>query len=99
MLDRRALEVCVLSHVAQALAGTDLYVEHSGEYGDYRKQLLSLEECDARLPDYCESLGLPASGHDFVASLKEKLTVLSNKVDQKFLGNGDFRSMMTALRT
>ncbi len=90
MLDRRALEVCVFSHVAEALAGTDLYVEDSGEYADYRQQLLSLSECEERLPEYCQSLGLPACSDDFVASLKKRLTALASKVDQKFPGNGDF---------
>lgn len=90
MFDRRALEVCVMTHVAEALAGTDLYVENSGEYGDYRKQLLSLDECEQRLPDYCESLGLPISGNEFVGSLKEKLATLADQVDQKFPDDGDF---------
>lgn len=90
MFDRRALEVCVMSHVAEALAGTDLYVENSGEYGDYRKQLLPLEECEKRLPTYCESLGLPLSGNGFVGSLKEKLATLAHQVDQKFPADGDF---------
>lgn len=90
MLDRRALEVCVFSHVAEALAGTDLYVEDSGEYSDYRRQLLSLSECEKRLPEYCQLLDLPESSDDFVTSLKNQLTTMSNKVDQKFPGNGDF---------
>lgn len=89
MFDRRALEVCVFSYVAEALAGTDLYVKDSGEYADYRKQLLSLDECEKRLPQYCKSLGLPVSSDDFVASLREKLTILASKVDQKFPGNGE----------
>ncbi|MFK7848125.1 MAG: Tn3 family transposase [Rhodothermales bacterium] len=90
MLDRRALEVCVMSHVAEALAGTDLYVENSGEYGDYRQQLLSSQECEQRLPAYCQSMGLPTSSHEFVVSLKEKLTILASQVDQKFPEDGDF---------
>ena len=90
MLDRRGLEVCVLNHVAEALAGTDLYVEDSGKYADYRRQLLSLSECGERLPEYCRSLGLPTSSHHLVASLKEQLTTLASKVDQKFPGNGEF---------
>lgn len=90
MLDRRALEVCVFSHVAEALAGTDLYVEDSGEYADYRKQLLSLDECEKRLPEYCQSLGLPTSSTALVASLKEQLTALASQIDQKFPGNGEF---------
>ena len=89
MFDRRALEVCVFSHVAEALAGTDLYVEDSGVYADYRRQLLSLSECEKRLPEYCQSLGLPASSGDFVTSLKKRLTAVANKVDQKFPGDGD----------
>ncbi len=89
MLDRRALEVCVFSHVAEALAGTDLYVEDSGEYADYRRQLLSLSECEERLPEYCQSLGLPASSNKFVASLKKQLTIMASKVDQKFPDNSE----------
>lgn len=90
LLDRRALEVCVFSHVAEALAGTDLYVENSGEYADYRQQLLSLDECGKRLPEYCQSLGLPSSSAGFATSLRKKLTILASEVDQKFPGNGEF---------
>lgn len=90
MLDRHALEVCIFSHVAESLTGTDLYVEDSGEYADYRRQLLPLNECEKRLPKYCESVDLPLSSDDFVASLKDKLTTLASQVDEKFPGNGDF---------
>ena len=89
MLNRRALEVCVLSYVAEALDGTDLYVENSGEYADYRKQLLPLDKCEELLPDYCQSIGLSPSSHNLVSSLKEELESLAKKVDEKFPVNGD----------
>ncbi|MEH6633078.1 MAG: Tn3 family transposase [Halopseudomonas aestusnigri] len=87
VLDRRALEVCVLTHVARALEGLDLYVEGSSAYADYRTQLLSGAECEARLQDYCETTGIPPNGVEFVKSLKEELTKLSSKVDNSFPKN------------
>ncbi len=51
---------------------------------------MSLSECEKCLPEYFESLGLSASSDDFVATLKETLTALANKVDQKLPGSGDF---------
>ncbi len=90
MFDRRALEVCVFIHVADALQSGDMYVEDSGAYADYRAQLLPWSECQQRLPEYCQSLGLPASGELFVASLQEKLTEVATEIDGSFPGNSEF---------
>ncbi len=83
MLDRRALEVCVFTHLAEALQGGDLYIEDSGAYSDYRKQLLPWSECQKRLPDYCQSLGLPDSSGAFVTSLQRQLTQVADQIDQQ----------------
>jgi hypothetical protein len=45
-LDRRALEVCVFTHIAAALQAGDLFVPGSAAYADYRAQLLPWEECN-----------------------------------------------------
>ncbi len=86
-LDRRALEVCVFLHLADALRSGDLYVIGSQAYADYRAQLLPWETCRHRLPLYCQQLGLPESGLQHAAVLRETLTQLAQKVDAGFPEN------------
>jgi TnpA family transposase len=85
--DRRSLEVCVFMHVSNALACGDLYVEYSETYNDPRAQLLSWEECQSRLSDYCSGVGLADNPADFIARLKEQLARVSTKVDAGFPDN------------
>jgi len=89
MLDRRSLEVCVLIHLAEALQGGDLYVEDSGAYADYRKQLMPWSECQENLSEYCQSLNLPTSASGFVGSLREQLAEAAAKIDQGFPANSE----------
>lgn len=89
MLDRRSLEVCVFIHLAEALQGGDLYVEDSGAYSDYRKQLMPWSECQKRLREYCQSLDLPDSASEFVDSLRQQLTKAAEKIDQSFPENSE----------
>lgn len=88
-LDRRALEVCVLTHLAKALRRGDVYVEGSQAYADYREQLLPWDQCRERLPEYCRAVGLPEDGTAFVASLKQRLTQWSHQVDAGFPDNAE----------
>lgn len=85
--DRRALEVCVFSYLADALQAGDLYVVGAESYDDYRAQLLPWVECQKRLPDYCENIAIPQSGEAFVAMMKEQLTQLATEVDAGFPAN------------
>jgi TnpA family transposase len=89
VLDRRALEVCVLLHLAEALNRLDFYVEGSEEYPDYRQKLLSQEEYLKRLPAYCEALGLSTDGKAFSDKFRQELTGLSREVDAGFPENAD----------
>ena len=73
-LDRRALEVCVFVHLADALQTGDLYVVGAENFADYRAQLLPWSECEPRLAAYCAALGIPERGEDFAAALKAELT-------------------------
>jgi TnpA family transposase len=90
VFDRRALEVCIFIHLAEALQCGDLYVEDSGAYSDYRQQLIPWSECQKRLPGYCQSLGLPTTANEFVESLRQQLTTLAEQIDQKFPENSEF---------
>ncbi len=88
--DRRALEMCVFVHLADALETGDLFVTGSETYADYRTQLLPWPECEARLPAYCAALGIPERGEDFAAALKAELTALAAAVDAGFPANTEF---------
>jgi TnpA family transposase len=84
VLDRRALEVCVFVHLADALQSGDFYVVGAEEFADYRAQLLPWSECVPRLAAYCTALGIPERGVDFAAALKAELTTLAAEVDAGF---------------
>ncbi len=87
VLDRRALEVCIFVHLADALQTGDLYVMGAENFADYRTQLLPWPECEKRLPAYCAALGIPERGEDFAAALKEELTAVAAEVDAAFPTN------------
>ena len=87
VIDRRALEVCVFSYLGKGLESGDLYLEGSSEYADYRTQLLRLDACLDRLPDYCHQVGLPETGSALVSELRVQLSALADHVDAGFPAN------------
>ncbi|MGC1952809.1 MAG: Tn3 family transposase, partial [Gammaproteobacteria bacterium] len=89
VLNRRALEVCVFIHIAEALQSGDLFVVGSGAYADYRTQLLPWPECRQRLADYSAALGLPTNARDFVAHLRARLSRFAEQVDAGFPDNSE----------
>lgn len=88
-LDRRALEVCIFTHIAEALQAGDLCVPGSGSYADYRAQLLPWSECAKRLSVYCAEVGIPESSNALVADLRHQLDALAEKVDKGFPDNSE----------
>ncbi|WP_043634677.1 Tn3 family transposase [Chromobacterium haemolyticum] len=89
-VNRRTLEICVFSYLADELRSGDLCVAGSEEFVDYRTQLLPWEECEPLLPAYCKKIGLPSSAEAFVTGLREWLTDTAQKLDDKFpLCRGD----------
>src|SRR3954466_6802585 len=86
-VDRRALEVGVFIHLADALQNGDLYVVGAENFADYRSQLLPWSECERRLPAYCAALGIPERGEDFTAMLKADLTAVAAAVDTSLPDN------------
>ena len=89
VLSRRALEVCVFVHLADALQAGDVYVAGAENFGDYRTQLLPWAACKPRLAAYCDALGMPRTGKEFVAQLKEQLTAIAAEVDAGFPANSE----------
>jgi hypothetical protein len=64
--NRRYLELCVFSYMAEELRVGDLCVSGSDAYADYRDHLLPWRQCEQQLPDYCDKLGMPTTSSDFV---------------------------------
>src|SRR5512135_3360246 len=86
-VNRRAFEVCVFIHLANALQAGDLHVIGSEAFADDRDQLLAWPDCQERLAGYCAALGMPGTGDGFVALLKAQLTTAANAVDEGFPEN------------
>jgi TnpA family transposase len=87
VLNRRHLEVCVFHYLNHGLRCGDVYVEGSADYADYRQQLLSLDDCMARLPAYCQALQFESTASSFVAQLRERLREASQRIDATYLDN------------
>jgi TnpA family transposase len=82
--NRRMLEVCVFSHLASDLRSGDVCIDGSESFSDYRKQLLSWDECKLQLPAYCERVGIPDSAEELIDALQKLLADTANEVDAAF---------------
>ncbi|XZM35510.1 Tn3 family transposase (plasmid) [Clostridium perfringens] len=89
VFSRRYFELCIFSYIAFEFKTGDLYVENSEEYADYRKQLLSWDECNNLLLDYCKELKLPPNKEDFIINLKSMLELKCNLVDKCYPDNSE----------
>lgn len=89
-LNRRHFEVCVLSCLASELLSLDIYIEGSESFADYRKQLLSLEECKPLIDNYCKEVRIADNSKDFVSNLRDLMINTGKKVDQHYNENRDF---------
>ena len=91
LLARRHLEVCVLSHLAAELRSGDIAVAGSDSYASLHDQLMSWEECQPHVADFCEQAGIPASARDLVAHFRAKLEKTAAAVDAGYPANADLR--------
>lgn len=87
-IHRKYFELAVFSQVMDELKSGDLYVEHSGEYDDWRNHLVSWEEYEKEVDKYGELVDMPVEPGEFVRELKEELSSLAREVDQRFPENG-----------
>ena len=79
---RQHLETCVFSYVAEELKTGDLCVAGSKQFADYCDQLLSWEECEPKLAEYCQRLNFPTTVDGFVEHLRTFLTEVAVEVDR-----------------
>ncbi|MHB8628818.1 MAG: DUF4158 domain-containing protein [Aggregatilineales bacterium] len=91
-LNRRLLEPCIFSAIADDLLSGDLlsgdlYVPHSQDFGDIRDEFLPMTECLKLLKEYCERLGFDSDPADFRRALEDELTQACLKVDEGYPNN------------
>lgn len=86
-INRQHFEVCVFSALAAEIKSGDVAIRGSEAYADYREQLLSWEECEPLVEDYCQQLGFANNAQAFVNNLREVLTQKAAEVDAGFLNN------------
>ncbi|MDI7065892.1 Tn3 family transposase, partial [Klebsiella pneumoniae] len=82
--NRRYLELCVFSYMAEELRVGDLCVSGSDAYADYRAHLLPWRECEQRLAEYCAKVGLPEKRQDLVTQLRQWLSETARQLDDDF---------------
>jgi len=66
VLVRRHLEACVFSTLADELKTGDVCVAGSAAYADFRTALLPWKACEPLVPDYCATIGIPATAFRMV---------------------------------
>jgi TnpA family transposase len=85
---RKYFELAVFSEVMDELKSGDLYVEHSGDFDDYRNHLVTWEEYEQEVHGYGELVGLPVEPDSFVNQVREELQRVAKEVDKRFPENG-----------
>jgi TnpA family transposase len=73
-VDRRYLELCVLSCAMVELKSGDLCVAGSERFSDYRDQLVTWEAYAQQVESYCQRVGIAADPAQFVQALQTQLT-------------------------
>ena len=83
-INRHHFEVVIIDELAERLNAGDIYLAGAEAYGNYRRDLLSWDECLPLLDDFCDSANIPNSGSRMVKELKENLMSQAKSVDKKY---------------
>jgi TnpA family transposase len=73
-VERKYLELCMLSCTMVELKSGDLCVAGSERFSDYRDQLVTWEEYAHNRETYCQQVGIDPNPARFVSALKTQLT-------------------------
>lgn len=88
-LHRRHFEACVFTYLAAELRTGDIAVRGSQAYANWAAQLLSWEQCEGLLEEFCAETGLPGSARAFTDQLRARLTAQAAIVDARYPENTD----------
>jgi TnpA family transposase len=86
---RRHFEACVFTYLAEALRTGDVAVKGSEAYANWAAKLLSWEECEPLLEEFCAEAGLPTTAEGFVCQVRSKLIAKAAEVDAGYPKNAD----------
>lgn len=86
-LNRRHFETCSFYEIMQDLKSGDLCIYGSDKYSDYREQLISWKEYDKEINTYCEQVGIPVAGIEFIEHVKTLLNNSAYKTDKSSPSN------------
>lgn len=89
MLVKRHFEAMVFTYLAAELRTGDIAVAGAREFGDWSAHLLTYEECQPLIPEFCSEAGLPASAGGFTAALKERHARAAADLDAGYPDNAD----------
>jgi len=84
MVARRYFEVTMLMCIAKAIESNNIYIRDSASYTDLSEHLLSFEECDALIPEYCHAIGLAQTGKAARQMLRQTLTEKASSIDKNY---------------
>ena len=88
-LARRHFEACVFSYLVEELRTGDIAVRGSQAYANWAAQLLSWEDCQPLLGEFCAEVGLPTTAEGFAERLRAMLTRKADDVDSGYPKNAD----------
>ena len=91
MLARRHLEVCVFSHLAAELRCGDIAVAGADSFANFHAQLMSWQQCEPLVGEFCAQVGIPADAAGLTAFYRSKLARLAAEVDAGYPANTDLR--------
>ncbi|MFI5305474.1 MAG: Tn3 family transposase, partial [Nitrospiria bacterium] len=86
-LNRRYFEMCIFSQLMWELKSGDIAIVGSGQYGDYRNQLISWKEYELSIDEYGKEAGIPVKPKEFVNELRQKLESRAKAIDDSFPKN------------
>ncbi len=89
LVARRHLEVCVFSALAAELRSGDIAVLGAQSYANLHEQLMTWEECQPLVADFCAQAGIPAEAGELVAYYREQLSRTAAEVDAGYPANTD----------
>jgi TnpA family transposase len=86
---RRHFEACVFTYLAEALRTGDVAVKGSEAYANWSAKLMSWEECEPLLSEFCAEAGLPTTPQGFVEQVRSRLAEKAAEVDAGYPENAD----------
>jgi len=84
LVARRYLEICIFSHLAEYLNSGDIFINGAESFADYRKELLSWNECLTLLNGYCKKINIPNNSKEFTDLVRTNFINVVDKVDRAY---------------